>query len=275
MLLVLFTMVSARLDSIMLTMLFSGYNIDTPLSLIVVTAERRREVITLPARPLNNVYIRLLLGCSAGWLAGWRVADPAPLTSDIAISIKFLAGWLAGWLGGSWLAWLTDWLTLLPYLLVHNWEDFDRQVCSQCEGAGPGWWPGRWIAGLVPWWRTGPGWWWWREQQTSQSVRQLLSRPARQPALTSPRCDVSCVSGRELDIKPHSSPVAGIWWSFIAHSLSLAPGLDPHLISEPNQTDSGGGGESVSQPAGTPGQAFTEGNQFSFLGLQAGDCFDF
>ena len=39
MLLVLFTIVSARLDSIMLTMLFSGYNIDvgSVLSLFVIT----------------------------------------------------------------------------------------------------------------------------------------------------------------------------------------------------------------------------------------------
>ena len=45
MLLVLFTMVSARLDSIMLTMLFSGYNIDTVVSLLQFSRLQEGEVI--------------------------------------------------------------------------------------------------------------------------------------------------------------------------------------------------------------------------------------
>ena len=45
MLLVLFTMVSARLDSIMLTMLFSGYNIDTVVSLLQFSRLQEGEAI--------------------------------------------------------------------------------------------------------------------------------------------------------------------------------------------------------------------------------------
>ena len=105
MLLVLFTMVSARLDSIMLTMLFSGYNIDKLFWVSLCGCYHGagvREVITSLAAH-NNVYIRdqtPLQGCPAGWRV---VRDrPSPL-SDIAISIKFLAAGLAGWLTG-WLA---------------------------------------------------------------------------------------------------------------------------------------------------------------------------
>ena len=99
MLLVLFTIVSARLDSIMLTMLFSGYNIDKLFWVSLCGCYHGagvREVITsLPAHSIMFI---------SDWPAGWRglcEIPPSPL-SDIAISIKFLAGWLAGWLA-SWL----------------------------------------------------------------------------------------------------------------------------------------------------------------------------
>ena len=110
MLLVLFTMVSARLDSIMLTMLFSGYNIDTALSLSCYHAwEEGGDHILCP-------HWIMFISDHSVWPGVWRVADPAPLTSDIAISIKLVGAGLTDWLAG----WLAGWLTLLPYLLVHN-----------------------------------------------------------------------------------------------------------------------------------------------------------
>ena len=236
MLLVLFTIVSARLDSIMLTMLFSGYNIDTPCHCLF-----SRQGGSHPCPLTNNVYIRL------GWLCWLAVGEPALWYRDLD-KVSRCPGWpdsdcLAGW------------LTLLPYLLVHNWEDFDRQFPWQAEGAGPPspppagppGLPG--LAGLennkhqtafIP---PGPS-----AALRSPGWRQIMRyQTALSPGCRSP--------GNQIQLYSAPAPIGSWLWSSC------------DIRTQSNRVTVGGISQAASRQANTARPDFYGGNQFSFLGL--------